>query len=296
MAQDPDGTGRVQAWTVEAHNTAPDSENRIHDDEVARRYGFAGGLVPGVTTYAWLARQALVALGPAWLERGTIEVRFLQPVYEGDRVLVEAVTEEREGAPADESTAGEVRGDAAPPVGDRVARLTASLPDGATAAVGTATLPAMPFAPPDPRDYPPGDLPDDPVPVSAEVLRGLGPLGVLGAGFRAERVDEYLEPVRDDHPYWRESGVAHPGWLLQFANWILAANVRLGPWIHTGSAVTFHRPVRDGEPFELRGRVADTYERRGHHLVDLDLLFVVGDEPVQHVKHTAIHRIRPAAG
>ncbi len=263
-------------WTVEAHNTAAHSENKIHDDEVARQLGFRGGLVPGVTTFAWLARQALDSLGPAWLEGGTIEARFVQPVYEGDPVTVEARPEQQDGG------------------GAQAVTLEARGPGGEVAATGRATIPAERPVPPDPAGYPAAPLPDPAPPVSAEALRVAGPLGVLDAGFRADRAAEYLDAVRDDHPHWREAGVAHPGWLLQFANWILAANVRLGPWIHTGSVVTLHRPLRDGERFELRGRVADVYERKGHELVDLDLLYVTGDEPepVAHVRHTAIYRIR----
>jgi len=34
-----------QPWQAEAYNQVPESENRIHSDEVARRYGFRGGLV-----------------------------------------------------------------------------------------------------------------------------------------------------------------------------------------------------------------------------------------------------------
>jgi acyl dehydratase len=264
---------RAVTWTVEARNTATDSDNKIHDDEVARRYGFAGGLVPGVTTYAWLVRQALVSLGPQWVERGTIEARFLKPLYDGDKVRVEA-------APAG--------------AGDPAVGLTALRPDGEVAAVGTATLPAAAHVPPDLDAYPPAELPDRTAPVSSEVLRGLGPLGTLEADFRADDADGYHTSVGDDHPHWREAGVAHPGWLLLFANWALAANVQLGPWIHTGSAATFYRPLYDGERLELRGRVADVYERKGHELVDLDLLYVVAGRAVQRVRHTAIYRVRPA--
>jgi hypothetical protein len=35
-------------YRIEAFNTARESENKIHDDAVARRFGFGGGLVPGV--------------------------------------------------------------------------------------------------------------------------------------------------------------------------------------------------------------------------------------------------------
>jgi len=44
----------MQTRSLVAFNTALDSENKIHDDDVARRFGFSGGLVPGVDVYAYL--------------------------------------------------------------------------------------------------------------------------------------------------------------------------------------------------------------------------------------------------
>ena len=49
---------------VRARNLSRDSENRIHDDEVARRYGFAGGLVTGTTVYAYLSHPLVLVWGP----------------------------------------------------------------------------------------------------------------------------------------------------------------------------------------------------------------------------------------
>ncbi|MGH9139401.1 MAG: hypothetical protein ACRD0G_20510 [Acidimicrobiales bacterium] len=66
----------MQPWTVVAHNTATASANRIHADEVARQFGFRGGLVPGVDVYAYLTHPAVAAWGLAWLERGTMHARF----------------------------------------------------------------------------------------------------------------------------------------------------------------------------------------------------------------------------
>jgi len=42
-------TERLPGYRVKARNTSTSSENKIHDDAVARAYGFRGGLVPGVT-------------------------------------------------------------------------------------------------------------------------------------------------------------------------------------------------------------------------------------------------------
>ena len=39
-------TGRIEPYCVSTYNTSKQSENKIHDDAVARRFGFSGGLVP----------------------------------------------------------------------------------------------------------------------------------------------------------------------------------------------------------------------------------------------------------
>jgi hypothetical protein len=77
----------VVTHRVRAVNTAPDSENKIHDDRVAAQYGFRGGLVPGVTVYGYMAIPLMEA-APEWLARGSMQVRFLEPVYDGDLVIV----------------------------------------------------------------------------------------------------------------------------------------------------------------------------------------------------------------
>src|SRR6516165_3838286 len=90
--KDCGGSAAVQAWgqrgvrtmtaavldpyRVEAFNTAKASENKIHDDAVARRFGFGGGLVPGGDVYAYMAHQPVARWGRAWLERGAAECRF----------------------------------------------------------------------------------------------------------------------------------------------------------------------------------------------------------------------------
>jgi len=73
---------------VKARNTSSTSENKIHDDEIARRFGFRGALVPGVTVYAYLTHPLAEAFGAAWLERGTASVRFTKPIHEGEEVRV----------------------------------------------------------------------------------------------------------------------------------------------------------------------------------------------------------------
>jgi len=80
-------------YRVKARNTAESPENKIHDDAVARQYGFRGGLVPGVTVYAYLTHPLVAAFGAAWLERGTAAVRFVEPVLDGEELTVAGVAQ-----------------------------------------------------------------------------------------------------------------------------------------------------------------------------------------------------------
>src|SRR5689334_12963302 len=84
----------LDPYRVVAFNTAHDSENKIHDDATARRFGFGGGLVPGVDVYGYMTHLPVMRWGRAWLERGTAECRFFRPVYDGDAATVTATAAE----------------------------------------------------------------------------------------------------------------------------------------------------------------------------------------------------------
>jgi hypothetical protein len=108
----------------------------------------------------------------------------------------------------------------------------------------------------------------------------------------AEHAPAFLDEIGENLALFRADGIAHPGYLLLSANWILGGNVRLGPWMHVGSEVTNYGVVTDGERVSTRGRVAGLFERKGHQFAELDLLLVADEiRPVQHVRHTAIYDI-----
>src|SRR5437868_8171445 len=90
-----DMTSRLEPYRVSAYNTAHQSENKIHDDTVARRFGFSGGLVPGVDVMAYMMHLPVATWGRAFLERGLIDARFVKPVYDGE--MVEVTGEEKDG-------------------------------------------------------------------------------------------------------------------------------------------------------------------------------------------------------
>jgi hypothetical protein len=255
-------------YEVEAYNTATASSNKIHDDAVAREYGFRGGLVPGVDVYAYMTHVPASLWGLQWLEAGSMSARFVRPVYDGERVAI----------------TGEQRGH------ELTLELTGA--DGVVRAMGRAALGA-PVAGDDDADVPPqAPVPDDPPPASAESLRPGTLLGSLDAVFDASKAAEYLAAVRERLPLYTDSAVAHPGWLLRFANTVLATNVVLGPWIHVSSDIALLGVVSDGETLEVRGEVVAEYERSGHRFVELDVAVTAGDRVVQRVAHTAIHTPR----
>ncbi|CAN5853572.1 hypothetical protein BH24ACT6_BH24ACT6_06600 [soil metagenome] len=262
--------------TIAAFNTATASSNKIHDDDVARSYGFGGGLVPGVDVFAYLTQPAAESWGADWLGAGRISARFARPVYDGEVVTVDA-----EPTPGDETMRVELRGP------DDTIRATA---DVWRSTDGSAPDDSEPL--PDVRP-----LPAQRPPASAAALAPGTVLGSLHDRFDADAATSYLDDVRDDGAPYREQRLAHPGWLLRRSNSVLAANIELGPWIHVASDVRFHAVVEDGDEIEVRAAVSGEFERGGHRFVTLDVALVAPDGGlVQRVTHTAIHTPRPAAG
>jgi acyl dehydratase len=268
---------------VRARNLYRDAANRIHDDAVARRYGYAGALVAGVTIYGYLARLAVTAWGLDWLRRGTASVRFLRPVYDGSQLTL----------------GGQVVARSANPVaGEAVAELEARTPEGEVAATMVAGLAwGGPVTAPDPRGYPAAPLPASPPPATEETLATLGPLGAPALILDETTLVRAAGDLDDPSPLYRgPEGIAHPGLLLRQANRALSENLALGPWIHVSSDVAHCDLARAGDRLETRGRVARVYERKGRGWVDLDLLVVAdGARPVAHIRHTAIHRLGEGA-
>lgn len=271
-------TGRsLPPYHVTAFNYATESENKIHDDAVARDLGFAGGLVPGVGDYAYLTRPALETLGERWLERGRLAARFVRPVYDGDRV---------------EASGRVVSAD--PP------RLELELRDsgGTPCASAEASLLAAP-ATVEPASFPTAPLPAQESRPHAS-LEVLAPGTILGslrlAPEEADRLRaDAAERFRDEHPLYREpEGPLHPALLPDLANRILSRNVLLGPWIHTASDVRHAdlRLRRGG--LSVRGRVSEAYEQRGHETVVLEVALFAeeGGRLIGTVQHTAIVRPR----
>ena len=260
-------------YRVEAFNASKESENKIHDDAVARRFGFSGGLVPGVDVYAYMTHLPVQRWGRAWLERGTAECRLKKPVYDGDTATVTA-TESAAGLELLIESHGElcVTGRAA----------LASEPITPPAAFSEAPLPPIP-----PAERPPADEP---------TLGELGDVGRMFVRITDEHAEQYLRPVREDEPLYVREGLVHPGTILHIGNWVLRHNVVLGPWMHVGSTVQHFAAGRIGNELSARAVVTANYEHKGHRFVELDVLvFANRQTPIARIDHVAIYRPRQVA-
>lgn len=273
-------TNDESIYRVRARNTSLDSENKIHDDEVAATYGFRGALVPGITVFAYMTVPLVERFGLDWLERGSMQVKFHQPFYAGEEVIVKASVD----AETD-------------PV--RVS-LTAGRRDGTACATALATIndPSNWLGKDRIGEYPEAELPaaESRPEASRESLVAGAALGTLGEKFELPDVT-LLESLDERLPiYFGSQPIAHPFALLRLSNQILMSNVKLGPWIHTASDLINRSTVHNGDEVSVRGRVRECFERKGHEFVVLDLLVVAnGHRIVQQVRHTAIYRPRQAS-
>jgi acyl dehydratase len=264
-------------YRVRARNTAADSENKIHDDAIAASFGFRGGLVPGVTVYAYMTVPIVERFGLEWLERGSMQVKFHQPFYDAEQVIVRA--EVNTGADPINIAITAERED-----GTACATALATVND-QSRWLGDANLEAYPEAP----------LPlVDSRPIPSREL--LVPRTVLGTLTEPLSIPDttVLEKLNERLGIYRGAeAVAHPFTLLSLANQALVRNYLLGPWIHAASDLINRSAVRDGEVLSVRGRIADCFERKGHEFVVLDLILVANNNRVaQQVRHTAIYNPR----
>jgi acyl dehydratase len=255
---------------VIARNGATRSDNGIHADDVARSHGFRGGLVPGITTFAYMTRPAADALGRDWLERGHASIRLLKPIYEGEPIVSAGCVSKVDGQSISLDLV--VRGD-----------------DGEPRATGTASVLASPPEP-DLSAFPRAALPAARPVASRAALSALAVLGHIELVFDTHSARQ--SEIDDDAPLYRDAAVAHPARVLGWANEILAANVKLGPWIHLASEVDLCGCIHHGDLVSIRGRVDRLSEKKSREIVDLDVLVVKNEErPVMRVRHTAIYRL-----
>lgn len=257
----------LQPHSFIAVNPARDSENKMHDDVVARQFGFAGGLVPGAVAFGYMSHMPVAKWGRTFLERGSIEATFMKPIYDGDAVTVTA--EETHDGMAISVISRDIA----------CAAGRASLPD-------RAASPLMDnFQNVKPVDF---RKPVDEFSYAEGQWLGTFPLVLTN-----ETASKLLEAVCETDPIYKRENLAHPGHLLRTMNSILMDNALLGPWIHTASKMHHLNAASANDEFTARAKVTANYDRKGHKFVELDGLIISnGVRPIASCQYTAIYSPR----
>jgi acyl dehydratase len=260
----------IEPYRVSAYNTSKHSENKMHDDTVAKRYGFVGGLVPGVDVMAYMVHLPVAKWGRGFLERGLIEARFVKPVYDGEPTDVTA--EESDGVLSIQVTS-----------------------PGGLCATGTASLPAS--APSfSLSDFVEAAAVGERKPVDATSYAPGKWLGAIPRSWPADAAKEYLADIRETETIYAREGLGHPGLLPRVMNKVLVDNAIMGPWIHVGTKMQLLSAGRIGDELTARAKVIGNYDKKGHRFVELDALVVAnGKTPLAHCHHIAIYQPREQA-
>lgn len=264
----------LPAYEVRTHNPSAHSENRMHSDDVARAHGFKGALVPGVTVFSHMTQPLVAKHGVDWLARGTAEIEFAKPAYEGELLTVRtarAVDVDHYVLTCTNEQDVEL------------ARMSAQLRNSPQTADARASLEP---APPRGKDLVTWDLMEVGQPFPALAWRPT----------QADNL-EWCADARDELAVYRKgvSPVLHPGFILRQANLVLRNRFTLPAWIHTGSRIVFHAAARSGETFEVRAIPEEKWRRKGHEFVRLYVCILRAEEVVAEIVHTLIFRPRQAA-
>tara|TARA_B100000497_G_C7673411_1_gene406510 strand:- start:578 stop:1411 length:834 start_codon:yes stop_codon:yes gene_type:complete len=257
--------------TVDALNISASSENKIHDDSIAKRFGFQGGLVPGVEVYAYMTNPIVQFFGYQWLEIGSMECKFIKPVYDGDQTNIKASKNRNTEILIEVTTPTNfcARGIANLDKAEKKIQLT-----------------------PDEKIIPSPNFNSRPKASPASLNKGK----LLGT-FQQLMIDkdqhQYLQDIRESLSLYRDEKIIHPGWVLRMANKALSTNVKLGPWIHVGSKIQNYNVAHCGDTLSAQTSISDSYEHKGHLFVEMDVKIVNSIKCFTHIIHTAIYRPRP---
>lgn len=268
----------VADWSGEAFNQVPDSDNRIHSDEVAKAYGFTGALVPGVTVSSYLIHPAIEAWGKTWLDRGYAHARVQSPLYDHAHFEVQ-VTE------AKDQYHGELKS------------------EGRLNAVADVLLPQhAPSAPEYRGDVLMEESCQAPI-ASRESMESLQGSGCPAKQFLWSAEHEMAAYLRDQSQMPallrtnnspEAGGYANPAFLLGCANRHFAAVARMSPWIHLETKSQNYAAVPLDTALISEMTIVDLFERKGHEFADCVFNLFREDtrECVFVVEQRAIYRMR----
>tara|TARA_B110000305_G_scaffold123296_1_gene138160 strand:- start:3186 stop:4010 length:825 start_codon:yes stop_codon:yes gene_type:complete len=265
-----------------AFNQAPDSQNQIHSDEMAKRYGFKGGLVPGVTLSAYLTQPAVSHWGQAFLDRGWAEIKILHPVYHA--------------APFDVVVGSLDDGHFEAELIDDTGKVCAKARVGLDADAATLR--------PQWQDQvlmPDGYSPPNATPETFAHIKQMGGLETRYHWSRQHPMARYFANgaampalLRFDGAAAESFGWANTSFVLSCANWVFAANARMNPWVHLETRHQNFAAIAEDTEVAVQMSVEDLFEKKGHQFADVrvNLFDAATQAPLASIWQRAIYHLR----
>jgi hypothetical protein len=250
-----------------AKNFAVASENKIHSDAIAKRLGFTGALVPGVTVFGHLTWPLTEKLGTTWLTNSYVITRFLKPAYDGETLSISA----KDGA--SDSLSCECHNSSGVLLAILDCKLQAQTTpvDARVAAIKSNSIAER-------------------VEISWDTVNVDEPFPTYLWQPDQEHNRDYSARL-DDATLLYQQGVLHPHAILSQANQVLVRRYVMPAWIHTGSEIRFRKLLRVGDAIEMRAVPIEKWEKKGHQFIKLYIACLVDGEVTTEVYHTAIFKV-----
>jgi hypothetical protein len=254
----------METYRPTAHNHSESSENRIHSDSAAQKYGFESALVTGVAVFGYMTYPLVKLLGGRWFEEHSASIRLIKPAYHGDVLSINHT--ERDGIhliqcrARDDVVVAELNSSKGIPPVSELAYLSSGTP----------------------------------IDERPEIQWDLVEVGKPFPSFRwkpdIEEHLTYTTQIEDNLEIYL-GDVLHPHAILDTANRAFANRYKLPAWVHVGSAIHFRELIRIGEEIEVRAVPMRKWRKKGHEFIDLYISCVVGEIVKTEIKHTAIFKI-----
>ena len=263
----------VSNFQILALNNAQTSENRIHSDDIAAKYGFEGALVSGANIFGYLSQPLVRHYKKKWLSSGIMDVIFLKPAYQDNLLTIK--TEELGSEYSERS------------------HLTSAYNE---KDILIAKL----------ESWVPKQLP--PINVLAELYRESEDVERKEIHWDLISVNQpwpshRWSPTETDNQervgaqrdqaelYQGPEGFIHPYYLLEACNKTLMRQFILPAWIHTGSRLVIRKPLQAGQEIEVRAIPIEKWEHKGHQFIKLYVAMMIQGEAAIEVEHSAIFHI-----
>ena len=283
----------VNGYTGVALNQSPDSKNEIHGDRIAKRYGFKGGLVPGVTLSAYLTQPAVEAWGSTWLNTGLSQVAVRSPVYDRENFSVEITDQNDHQYTADLiNSTGKIC---------------------ATADVSLEQEAAIAPSKRGDRMAEAGYQPPQASKAWFEQLKVQGCYAFRYQWQKDHRMSRYFEEVermpallrflddgsdlKDKEPaeaQGQAQGFANMSFILGCANWIFDSNAGMNPWVHLETRSKNYAAIAPETSVIVEMQVLDEFSKKGHQFCDVSvgIFDEQTSECLSDVFQRAIYRLR----